>query len=337
MSGRWISKGVSDSSICIRCYNYGHTKEEPCIQEIVVSCSKCYHMNFLTMHCCELPVMDDNKYLKTVHLAGRPIPRFFMDVKIKGRAIAAMIHTNLSKSKVDVAVIHYLNQLHPGIENMASTGSMMITMRTNGKFYELDCDVTRLNDGILIHLGVDFLKRNKIILRLDGENLCKVKGHPLQEKPSRFFAVVKVFNKEMKAVIDTSLLQSRIYPIHVKKENGNIATIPVVWKGCTILLQCKVTTETYGSSLALGMDFLMQRSFSLILNGTEINVQGTWISPHQDMLEFVYNHPNGTALRNLLIVLGHNDLMEEDRIRPPLKRAPVIIKPLNQGTKEKTE
>lgn len=78
--------------------------------------------------------MDDHQYLKMVQQAGKPIPRFFMDVKIKSRALTAMIHTNLSKLNIDVAVIHYLNQLHPGNDNIASTGFMMVTMRTNEKF-----------------------------------------------------------------------------------------------------------------------------------------------------------------------------------------------------------
>lgn len=113
-------------------------------------------------------------------------------------------------------VLHYLNQCHPDMNEMVVNNTMTLTMRTRSKCYVLDCDVAGLNEGIRIELGVDFLRKNKFALRLDGDKLGSVKDHPLGFSVQRFVITVEVNNVKTKAVIDTSLIQSQIYPVQVR-------------------------------------------------------------------------------------------------------------------------
>lgn len=138
---------VSLSRICLRCYSYNHGKDEPCKNPIVVSCSKCYRLNYLTKNCCDLPTMDDNRYMKCFHLAGNPTPRFFIDVKIHGRSISAMINTNISISKVDTAVLLYLQTERPE-EYKQAHGVIEVPMFINNKTKLIKCEVGRLKDDI---------------------------------------------------------------------------------------------------------------------------------------------------------------------------------------------
>lgn len=296
---------VSLSDICLRCYSYNHGKTEPCVNPIVVSCSNCYLMNYLTKGCCDLPNMDDNRYIKTFHLAGSPTPKFFIDVNIYGRSIAAMLNTNLSISRIDVAVLYHLQQKRPGRYNQ-NAGIVKVPMVVHHKPQLLDCEIRKLNGDIRIELGVNFLMGQYLLFRLNGHNIARRHGKPLETSHSRLLLDVVINDKLVSAIIDTSLVQSILHPNALNKQPENITmsiTTSVIWNTTSIAVNFKLDATLKNSTALLGMDFLMQSNFYFKLGRIEIETQGTWVATHQDMYEYVYNHSNGHRLRDLLAVL----------------------------------
>ncbi|KAL5287385.1 hypothetical protein ACFFRR_008348 [Megaselia abdita] len=324
---------VSTSNICIRCFSY-HGQKEQCKKPIVIACSNCYLMNYLTKSCCAKPPMEDNMYTKSLHLAGSPTPRFFVDVNIFGRAVAAMVNTNLSISKIDVAVLHYLKVIKP--KKYTNTQDLVVVpMYVNDRRIVISCQTGQLNDNIRIELGVDFLLNFRLKLTLNGVNIARQHGHPLSSPRSRFYIDVKVGRKLVEAVIDTSLLQSRIHPVILNDSNNNNlgqeASAEITWDNTSVMLRLKLVT-VMKSPLLLGMDYLMKSDFILFMGRLQIETKGTWVSSHQDMMEYAYNHPYGTALKDLLVVLRRD--MNYDMPRPILN-CPLVENPENNDIKRK--
>lgn len=52
--------------------------------------------------------------------------------------------------------------------------------------------------------------------------------------------------------------------------------------------------------IEIGMDFLMDRGITMNLGGITLDTRQSWITSHQDQIEFAYNHPNGKPLRTAL-------------------------------------
>lgn len=247
--------------------------------------------------------IEDNRYIKSFHLAGTPTPRFFIDANIYGRSIAAMINTNLSISKIDIAVLFHCQQKRPG-RYQQKNGIIKVPMVINNKNQLVECEIAILAGDIRIELGINFLMKQYILIKLNGHNIARKHGNPLDSLRSRFELDITINEKPLSAIIDTGLLQSLIHPIVFDNQHKNLTVLPlsVTWNTITTVVHFTTYDIMHSTPVRLGMDFLMKSNFYFLLGRIGIETQGTWVSQHQDMFEYVYNHPNGHRLRDLLAV-----------------------------------
>lgn len=157
---------VSTSNLCLRCFNYNHRKEN-CLQNTVITCSTCYRINYLTRNCCHLPETTDDEYYQSFRMVGQKHTRFFIDVEINGKMIAALVNTNLCRSIIDVAVKDFI-MVNVKDHAISLFNEISTQVRITRQKMILQFEVQNLKGDLLIMLGQDFLEQRRCIVRLGG-------------------------------------------------------------------------------------------------------------------------------------------------------------------------
>lgn len=328
---------VSNSIICLRCFQYDHHRKD-CTNHPVVSCSKCYSLNFLTRNCCELKFKPDDEYFQSFRMIGEEHTQYFTDIPIGNKMVSALIDTNRSTTEIDWAVFNklYTEKSWRSFDyKFYALGYVTCVLNVPKPHKsQLRCDVALLKNDLKIILGIDFLSQRHVVLKLDGTTLIPTVSERISRFPSaRYTIELTVATGKFIGIIDTSSTQSLMdlsvlnwLRRHDKTYSYDPETRSCIttftWNEKEVRMAFKVK-RIGKNKLELGTDCLMNFQFEFMLDGISLNIQNPWKTTHQDAVQFAYNHENGKKL--VLVLRGSKTPRYEDTKRPTLK-LPDLIK-----------
>lgn len=330
---------ASFSAICIRCFQYGHQRDD-CKNHPIVSCSTCFGMNYLTRNCCQINWMPKDQYYQSFRMVGIKETLFFTDIPIVNKMVAGLIDTNRTTTVLDWAVFNKLHLEDPQFKYIHPDNCIL-----NIKKYSiarLNCKTALLKNDLRLILGMDFLTQRHVELKLDGQKLSPtLNGEYSRCANARYNVVVKIASEEFTGIIDTSLTQSKMsltvfkfirtssrYTYDIRKK---LCFVPLTWKSKEIELIFQVLT-TIKTPFVFGTDFLKCWNFEFVLDGISLNIHNPWKTEHPDSIQFAYNHNCGQKLRTAL--LADKLRLCKDTRRPILQRPSLDNRPIK---KEKTD
>lgn len=297
---------VALSNMCLRCFGRGHRKAD-CDGNGVVTCDRCYGMNYLSRECCVLGWKPLDEYYQCFRMVGIQHTRFFTDLKIGNKMVAAMIDTNRTTTVIDPAVVYKL------LGSANNLPSAYLFKTENYHPCQLTCLVEKLDEDLRIILGMDFLGQRHVNLHLNGVELhSTLNGLPSRAPSARYIITVTMTLKEVSATIDTSCVRSKVDRSianhilmnatgHTYNPRTKILTTEMMWNNKTVRMPLEVVD--FGSEkLILGTDFLKCGEFAMKLDGITQNLKNPWKGSHQDFIQYAYNHPLGDGLKQLVIV-----------------------------------
>lgn len=314
---------VSTSNICLRCFSYNH-KRSACTGNKVICCSKCYRINYLTRNCCELQDAADETYYQGFRMVGNKKTRFFIDIQIGTRMFPALLNTNLCRSIIDEAVQEYITE-NSILYNMSMFNEISTEMIFGQHKITLQFEVTKLPGDILIVLGQDFLEPRKAQLFLNGVII----NPKMSFINRRYITDVKIYGKNYKAIIDTSISTAKIsrevFEQIIENKDDNILydennTVLHFMMSRPLMdkFMLAYVTEIGSDQIHLGIDWLKEHNFSFQIDGVQLHLNNPWKTIHQDSIQFAYNHEKGYKLRDLLIINRYP--LEADYKRPSLSK-----------------
>lgn len=305
---------VSHSSVCLRCFDYHQHQRQNCRRNAVVSCSKCFRMNYLTRECCGGPKrFGDDEYPQVFRLVGTQNTCFFTDIKVGNKFIAALINTNLTTSKIDWAILNLLTK-QPNYTYSMTEKTVPLPITLHKRNTNLNCEYGSLSEPTQIELGMDYLNQSSAALKLDGIFVAPIlNGLPSKTKEARYIIYVSIYGKMYEAIIDTGIPKSRIdltmlsdlkkrgHDLHAYDLLRSTMDLQMRWQETEIDMQfCVKGLIVKGPKIRLGNDFLKLRNTHFILDGIDLNINNPWKTTHPNNIEFAYNHPLGGKLRVLL-------------------------------------
>lgn len=327
---------VTKADFCLRCFKYRHQRQECKDPKMkIISCSYCYAMNYLTRDCCGRSiVLDDDEYQQSFRMVNKDKLRFFIDVPIGKKMVAAIISTNLSTSRMDSAVVHYLKR-NSSYKYDVTNNTIQLEIINNRRKVGVNFEITDLENDDRLMLGMDYLLHCDVTLKLDGAALVpSLNGRFIKSADARYTIQVQIYHMNIEAIIDLSLTQSVISnPLAKNFLLINIdeldffhanSVVPVTFNNITTEVNLgRLETPIKHQLLILETDFLKARDCIISLNGVELDVQNIWTTSHQDGIEYIYNHQEGTKLFNLLAIERFYKLRNSRRaILPKISTSP---------------
>ncbi|KAL5283869.1 hypothetical protein ACFFRR_006262 [Megaselia abdita] len=281
---------VSDMPICLRCFQFDHHRSQ-CKNHPVVSCSKCYGLNYLTRDCCnEEWKSEDNQYFQGFRLVGIKETRFFTDIPIGDTMVAGLIDTNRSTTSIDWAVFQ---KMYTGNRPLTSYSACELKILKKHPA-TIRCNIELLPGDLRIILGMDFITQRHVELFLGKFQLVpKLNGKYARNSEARFDVDVLFAKRAFTGNIDTSLTQSEIdvsILSHLRRSDPNyeydcpnrVCSTAMVYKGEEIKLSFKVK-RTRSTTLKLGTDFLKGFGFTMELDGIKLDINNPWKTEHQEI------------------------------------------------------
>lgn len=320
---------VSNSPMCLRCFQFDHHRSE-CENNPVVTCSKCFGLNYLTRDCCDRGWRQNDEYFQSFRMVGIEKTRFFTDIPIMNKNVAGLIDTNRSTTLIDWSVFDKLFTEQANFEwNKNPTTCVLTILQPHPS--KLRCNVNLLKNDLRIILGMDFLSQRHVELKLNGVKLTPTLGGKFFRSPeSRFQLKILIADETFFGIIDTAATQSKMDctilnllmrrkdPMYKYDSQTHLCLTPLTWNGTEVNIQIKVIKQTGTNKLILGTDFLKLYNFEFALDGISLNINNPWKTSHQDAIQFAYNHEQGKKL--VLVLKGDKKPRYKDIIRPIMKR-----------------
>ncbi|KAL5275007.1 hypothetical protein ACFFRR_001164 [Megaselia abdita] len=125
--------------------------------------------------------------------------------------VAAVINTNLSVSKIDWAVLKHL-MTNPIYSFNRKAGIADLDIKDGKHWFSIQCKAVNLHSNDRFELGMDYIMRSGMTLKLDGANLIpSLNGRFVRSDEARYIIEVTIFNESASAVIDLSLTNSIVW------------------------------------------------------------------------------------------------------------------------------
>lgn len=299
---------VSNRPICLRCFAYDHHRSE-CKNDPVISCSKCFGLNYLTRDCCGSPRKPTDEYYQSFRMVGSTDTKFFTDIPIANKMVAGLVDTNRSRTVIDWAVLEKLRTESPTVNYTPPNICSINIPKPHTSV--LRTQVVSLPGDLRIVLGMDFLTQRHVELTLKGVKLQpKLNGQFARSPTARYIINLVLASKPIPAVIDTGITQSKMDvsilsflhchdSTHHYDHLTRMCQVPVKWKGKEMKMSFRVE-RSRENQIALGTDFLKKCGFEMILDGVCLNINNPWKTSHQDAIEFVYNQDRGKELERII-------------------------------------
>ena len=152
--------------------------------------------------------------------------------------------------------------------------------------------------------------------KLNVAQTLRMCGMPL----GRIFIDVNVLTKNIPALINTSIIKSRVDPYlcnfiqdisaftENKKWMSSAQGVNVymdLYNGTEFSLLCDVMPLSEGIHIHLGMDFLLKVNAQFSFDAINLDMCNNMATTHQDEVMFAFNHNKGHHLKNKLEDLGY--------------------------------
>lgn len=299
---------VSNKPICLRCFQYDHHRSE-CNNDPVITCSKCFGLNYLTRDCCNLPRRPDDEYFQSFRMVGTDKTRFFTDVQIGNKMVAALIDTNRTQTIIDWAVSSKLSrENNTKFRFIPPIWCVVDFPRPNPA--SMKCKISVLPGDLRIILAMDYLSQRHVEIKLNEVKLIpQIDGSCARAATARYKINILLASRNYLSVIDTTCTQS-IFDvsllIYMLKQPGcgydhktRLCNVPVTWKGKTVAMTFKVK-RSLENRVILGTDCLKKFGFKFMLDNVSLNINNPWKTTHQDAIQFAYNHERGRDLSRII-------------------------------------
>lgn len=143
---------------CSHCYHLGHLSNEPCPNDGIVSCTKCFRAYVFSKGCNylnrRLPYPPQALRL----VGGKKSPAWITDVSINGQLLPAMLNTGIARCQVSAAFAQWWQ-----IINSINTNSNIISIeiKRKGRRIRVACDVVdsimEIGENIHIQFGRELM------------------------------------------------------------------------------------------------------------------------------------------------------------------------------------
>lgn len=315
---------VSNRPICLRCFRYDHHRSE-CSNDPIITCSTCFALNYLTRDCCKLPRRPNDEYFQSFRLVGNEKTRFFTDIQVGNKMVAALIDTNRTQTVIDWVVADVFRQQTSRFRFIPAMFCEVELPRPNPA--TLKCKITTLPGDLRIILGMDYLAQRHVQLTLSDVKLLPREGKTVARSPAARFKIDAVLgSKSYTSVIDTTYTRSQIeinllnylekQPQCYYNYKTRLCNVAVTWRGKTAIIAFTVK-RCYEHEVILGTDFLKEFGFTFALDGVSLDINNPWKTSHQDAIQFAYNHEQGKELARIIETEKLERL--QDTVRPMLQ------------------
>lgn len=85
-------QSINMKQFCLRCFEFGHRRENQCTNDPIVACGVCCRTNFFTRDC---PCSKQNQDGMTLRLSDGPTPKPYIDITISSNIYPALLSTSI--------------------------------------------------------------------------------------------------------------------------------------------------------------------------------------------------------------------------------------------------
>lgn len=173
----------SSTVLCLNCYRTGHRRQDPCPNQGIVSCSKCFLTNVFSKTCnCHYPQKPrPPQALRLVGDSGAP--RIFIDLEIHGRYFEALINTASTETQIGNTVLKWLLELGYS-SHQDHPKYIRVPIKNNGHPVEINCKVQRYLEYPL-EIGMDYICQSGFSFQM-GTIKVTSKHSPIMRNPNHY-------------------------------------------------------------------------------------------------------------------------------------------------------